>query len=227
MKLQNRNPFFCRVSLIYFLLAAILQTSCANQSPKDSAESIQEVHLNFLLPNKSTFIEHTEAKPFQSWLGMNLDYPAFEQTRKQVNQILKQELINRGEAHVTVISPPEFDQVLSKKISIQRIHEIAKNAKIQDSQWKALCIGKGEKEISGKLESTYFVVIKSQDLIAIRKQIQKEFEAAGGEKGSFNAELFYPHITLGFTKRDLHLEDGVIKNESSCWSKTKLIANQN
>ena len=27
---------------------------------------------------------------------------------------------------------------------------------------------------------------------------------------------FYPHITLGFTKRDLHFEDGVRKDKSTC-----------
>lgn len=37
------------------------------------------------------------------------------------------------------------------------------------------------------------------------------------EKGKFRAERFFPNITVGFNKRDLHESDGVIKDKTTCF----------
>ena len=65
----------------------------------------------------------------------------------------------------------------------------------------------------GQNEFTYFVVVQSEDLISIRKKIQDSFVGKGGDKNDFNPLNYFPHITLGFTKRDLHESDGVIKGK--------------
>lgn len=218
MKMQKRKLFYQALCSI-LSVSLLSQISCAVKTQKSESQLTTATLILSRAGNSTNFIEHSEAKPFQSWLGMNLEYQPFEKLRKELQSYLTTELTNRGEAHITVISPIEFDQVLSKKISIQRINEIANQLNIQESDLTAICLGKGNKELNQKIESTYFVVVKSENLLRIRKKIQTEFESLGGKKDAFNAELYHPHVTLGFTKRDLHFEDGVVKNEASCVAK--------
>ena len=161
------------------------------------------------------FIEHLGTGFFQSYLTMNLPYTPVKGLWKQLEKKLGRKLISRGEAHITVITPPEFTNGLDKKVSIQEIHKIAKKMKIQKSDFDVLCIGNGKKEIEGKVEETFFVVVQSADLMKIRKAVKKLFVKRGGDPSLFRPEKFYPHITIGFTKRDLHESDGVIKGDNS------------
>lgn len=150
-------------------------------------------------------------------LAMSIYYPAILEIRSQLENHLKQKLNYlkswepQGEAHVTTITPPEFS-ILSKYISQQDINEIAKAMKIQDSDLEILELGRGELNIKGNIEKTFFVIVRSQNLIDIRKAIHAEFVRRGGDNNSFNPEKFYPHITVGYTQRDLHESDGVIKD---------------
>jgi len=131
----------------------------------------------------------------------------------------KLSLKNRGEAHITVITPIEYYDVLKSKISMEEINTIALQASIQDSEFKIEYIGEGKKD----KDSTFYLVVSSPQLVAIRKLIQEQFESRGGEKNTFKAEHFYPHITLGFTTRDLHESDGVIKDSRSCIEKVSIL----
>lgn len=70
---------------------------------------------------------------------------------------------------------------------------------------------KGKKEIK-----TYFLVVGSPALLAIRKKISKLFVEKGGQAKDFVADNFFPHVTIGFTQRDLFESDGVVKDATSC-----------
>lgn len=89
---------------------------------------------------------------------------------------------------------------------------MAINRNIQGSNFDVTCLGSGKKD----KDHTYFIVVESQDLVEIRKDVQKLFVHRGGDPLAFNPTKFYPHITLGFTTRDLHESDGVIKDKRSC-----------
>jgi hypothetical protein len=115
-----------------------------------------------------------------------------------------------------VITPIEYDKILSKKIKIRDINALAEKFNIQGSHFKPVCIGKGSTTLNSDALDAYFVVVSSDDLFKLRSEIQKLYIAKGGAPSDFNPESYYPHITLGFTQRDLHLEDGVIKDERSC-----------
>ncbi len=158
------------------------------------------------------FLAKAEPKPFGSYLMQNIFYPPFEDARKQVEQQLNITLQNRGEAHITIVTPPEFDQVLKNRLTMEEINQIASDMKIQNTPFKAVCVGRGQ---LGE-DQTYFVVVRSRQLFLIRQAIYKRYVANGGDRADWDPNRFYPHITLGYTKRDLHLEDGVIKDESSC-----------
>ncbi len=170
-----------------------------------------------LLQNSTTpFLTHISSDPMQNYLAMNIQYQPVEELREELQRLLPYTLKNRGEAHITVVNPVEYKNRLMNKLSMTAIHEIAKSKAIQSSDFEAVCLGEGQKELDGVVEHTWFIVVRSPQLLNLRAEIQKAFVAAGGEKEAFDYQLFYPHITLGFTKRDLHFEDGVIKDERSC-----------
>ena len=150
--------------------------------------------------------------PHDNWLAQNVEFEEIAVLKAQIEKIEKLEIKNRGEAHITTITPPEFE-ILAQKLSILKINELAFKAKIQTLPFKKICIGRGQSQ-KNQTQKTYFVVIKSEGLFNLRRKIQKDFEKLGGK--GFDAEHFYPHITVGFTQSDLHENDGVIKNEKSC-----------
>ena len=166
---------------------------------------------------KAHFKPHRKEHRLGSYLSMNLQFLAFSNLRNQVENYIGRTLNHRGEAHVTVITPPEFFDVLQKKLSIREIEAIAHKFGLQDSVVSATCVGKGTVvENEQKLE-TYFLVVESQNLLQIRREIHREFIARGGNRSDFDPEQFFPHVTLGFTMRDLYISDGVVKDKSSCW----------
>ncbi len=167
------------------------------------------------------FVPHHGSKPFENWLGMQLPYAPVRDVLEQVERNLGKVLKNRGEAHITVVTPPEFDGVLKAHLTIQEIDEIAQSKKLQNAKLEAVCIGRGEAKIDGKAEQTYFIVLKSPGLLKIREAIRQKFVAKGGKPALFAASHFYPHITIGFTKTDLHEQQGVIKDSHSCWLPAK------
>lgn len=166
-----------------------------------------EIHENQNLP----FFHHT-GPGYGSYLAMNINYSPIKVLWKEIEKQEGLKLKNRGEAHITVITPVEFNNSLKSFLDIKEIHRIAAEAKIQELTFSPFCVGKGEK---GNLR-TYFIVVKSKDLLNLRIEIQKAFIKNGGNPKDFNPESFYPHITLGFSKRDLHESDGIIKDERTC-----------
>lgn len=180
-----------------------------------------EIGSEALLP--AEFIYHQAPTPFGSYLALNLDFKPYNELRTALEKRIDTHLQHRGEAHITVITPIEFDQVLSRKISIDKIQSIAIKANLQKAQWSLVCVGQGQAQVNGKKESTYFVVVESLDLIEIRKKIHSAFIQAGGNPKNFDPQLYFPHVTLGFTARDLHYEDGVLKNTQACIHPLKVI----
>jgi hypothetical protein len=125
----------------------------------------------------------------------------------------------RGEAHVTAITPPEFHDVLASRLAIADIEAIAAAEKLPMAQIEPVCVGRASASVEGRRESAYFVVLRAPDIVRFRRAVANAFVARGGEPGKFDPEHFFPHATIGFTKRDLFEEDGAIKNENSCWAR--------
>ena len=165
------------------------------------------------------FIKHEGSGQFGSYLAMNINFSPVKSLFLDLDDSLGGTLNKRNarkEAHITVVTPVEFFQVLKKYIDIKEISALAKREKIQEAAYKMLCVGKG----TFKKDETYFIVVESEKLIEIRKKIQKLYINRGGEASKFDPLLFYPHITIGYTKKDLHLgPHGVRKGPNSCWKK--------
>lgn len=157
----------------------------------------------------------------RNYLSFDLDYLRYKNILAQlINKT--GELKNRGEAHITIITPPEYKKLTDSeksKISAQKISDIYAKSIEKKIKFEEICLGMGEKNTEGRLLKTYYIVVKSNDLLNIRREISK---LSGLSKTEFDPEMFYPHITLGFTERDLHLDDGIIKDSKSCSKHIKI-----
>lgn len=178
---------------------------------------------------KVEFESHRGKNPFETALAMNVQYLPVKAIRNALSQYLNYQLNyftgwnKDGEAHVTVITPPEYDLILSKFVSIDRIERIALENKMQSSDMEIRGIGRGTAIINGKEEETYFIIIHSENLLNIRQQIYQEYVNNGGSKQAWDPNHYYPHITIGYSLRDLHESDNVIKDINSLDQRFELI----
>jgi 2'-5' RNA ligase len=101
-------------------------------------------------------------------------------------------------------------------LNIDKINEIALSSNIQAANFSVEGVGKGTK---GN-DHTFFILVKSKDLLLVRQKILKNTDQ---DTRIFDPQHFFPHITIGFTSRDLHEADGVIKDKSSFYTELKLI----
>ncbi len=165
--------------------------------------------------SEEKFLAHSGDGAFDSYLIQNLPFLPVKALYQDLEKKLNTKLISRGEAHITVITPVEYYNVLKSHISIQEIDKIAKDMKIQEAPFKIVCLGRGQTIMDKEIESTYYIVVEAKRLIEIRKAIWEIYVSKGGNQDDFNPDYYYPHITVGFTKRDLHESDGVIKDKNS------------
>lgn len=207
-------------ALLGISFGVVIMTGCGSKpTPSAATNPPESLTYENNLFEKVRFISHrapSSTKKSSSYLAMNLDHQAFSSLREALETKLNRKLLHRDESHITVITPPEFTSALMKKIKMADIEAIAAKMKIQEIPFKPICIGRGSASIKGIDQQTYYVVVQSDQLFQLRRAIQNEFIKRGGKAEDFNADNYFPHITLGFTERDLHESDGVIKDERSC-----------
>jgi 2'-5' RNA ligase len=182
--------------------------------------------LSKTIGKKVPFKYHMGNGPFKRSLQMNIHFPAVKNFFRTLDSTLKGRLNkkdSRTEAHITVITPPEFDNKLAAYVTIEEIHQIALNNRIQDSRFSVVCLGQGKAKINGRAESTYYLVVQSNKLNKVREQVRDLFISRGGNNRDFSAATFYPHITVGYTLSDLHLGPHRVKKDiNSCVAGVKL-----
>lgn len=202
---QKMVKFLQMIFLTFFFFLG----ACAHQAPRVENKPLATSHQKEWLPQG--FVTH------DNWLGMNIDTHPVNEVRTQIEQIGGVPLLSRGEAHITVLTPPEFEKI-KEKMPMNKIEEVAMNMEIQRSKWKPICIGTfADPKSKGKIQNkTYYIVIESDSLIELRREIYRLYLAAGGEVSAFSPHQFYPHITIGYIEKDLHEVDGAIKNTQTC-----------
>lgn len=208
-------------TLIVALFVATLAPACGAAPAEDETEDSESdlvsdprgalkvatfsISTRAVQPAGATFVAHSD------YVAANVPASPVIALRKSVEKTLGGALKNRGEAHVTTITPPEM-AVLERKLDANEIQSVAVDAGVQRAALTPRCIGMGEK---GK-DRTFFLVVDSSDLIAVRRALAARYIAKGGARGDFEPDKFFPHVTLGFTKRDLFEQDGVVKSVASC-----------
>lgn len=152
-------------------------------------------------------------------LVYNVDYHSVQKLIPQLEKIYSIKLENRGEAHITLITPPNFSGKfnpggygLHNVFTTNEIHNMFSNS-IQDVDFEIICIGSRESE-NGNL--VFYLVVDAPELFQMRKYLQSEYERRARAKNIphyFNYLDFYPHITIGFVGDDVH---GVSKGPETC-----------
>ena len=204
------------MNLLFCLLTFVFTSSAF---AKDLVKMQFTIDKSILETKKIPFKSHQGKKEFDTYLTMELPFAPIEKLLHELEKKIGKKLISRKEAHITVVTPVEYMQILSPILSMNKIENIAKNLNIQSSPFKIKCLGKAQV----KKDETYYLVVESEALQKVRSQITKEFIMDRGPMGLFKPiKGYYPHITIGFTKRDLHFEDGVIKNEETCIADIKI-----
>ncbi len=158
-----------------------------------------------IAPASAPYIAHGD------YVAANVTFAPIEALRRDVERSLGGQLKNRGEAHVTTLTPAETG-VLRKKLSMAEIERIVAARGLQRARIEPQCVGVGSK---GR-DHTFFLVVGSPELVAVRGALADAYVAKGGARADFEPTAFFPHVTLGFTKRDLHESDGIKKNVASC-----------
>lgn len=157
----------------------------------------------------------------------NVNFQAVNKLIPQLQEYLgNKKLTDRGESHITVITPPEGkgwafnnQQGVNGLISQEELHQKYFQT-MQNKKFEIVCIGERKSE---KGNHVFYLVVKSTDLVKVRAEVQRELELRAeftNSKISFNANDFYPHITIGYIGGDVH---NVSKGPETCVEDIQLI----
>ncbi len=194
-------------------LLLLTTLGCRHTAP----DSIVKTDESQSLPLDAKVLEGTSVNwsASRDYAAMNIAFEPILALKKAIEMRDSITLQSRGEAHITVLAPQEMAQ-LRTKLSLEQINRVIEKADIQKTQFEVVCVGRGSVNLLTRKLSTYFLVVRAEGLVTLREQLSRLFVKAGGVQESFQAQLFYPHITIGFTDRDLHQQDGIIKDSKSC-----------
>lgn len=150
----------------------------------------------------------------------NVDYFSVNALIPQLNSLYKLNLEDRREAHITVITPPDFKSGLTKLFTVNEMLN-RYSASIQGMPFHVVCVG--SRTSSDRKKQVFYLVVKSNKLSNIRFDLAKEAKlraAALNIPLVFKPENFYPHITIGYVNDDVF---EFSKEPESCLKDVKLV----
>ena len=177
------------------------------------AEKPFSVAASLFVPNVNSALVKTGAQPY---LSLDLNFPASANLRTAIDERFGTSLKHRGEAHLTLITPPEVQKILGTGLTLDEIKGIAQQLGLQQASIEQICLGMGRAKVSNEELRTFYVVVQSPLVRRFRDAIAKVMISRGGDPSAFDPARYFPHVTIGFTNRDLHESDGVIKDQSTC-----------
>jgi hypothetical protein len=152
----------------------------------------------------------------QAYLSLDLSFPAAADLRAAIDDRFGTDLKHRGEAHLTVVTPPELQKILASGLTLDEIKGIAQQLGLQKAGIEQFCLGMGRAKLSNEELRTFYVVVESSLVRRFREAVAKVMISRGTDPLVFDPARYFPHVTIGFTNRDLHESDGVIKDQSTC-----------
>ncbi|KAG0207356.1 hypothetical protein BGX28_001364 [Mortierella sp. GBA30] len=215
---------------LFATLALVASTVLAGPKTVDSRNKHHNNQKKPIVINKKVlqtakvpFIPHSGTALFTNWVGLNVDFKYVKPIFDIVNTTQafgNGTLISRGESHITIIAPTEYDQILHPAgVTIEELNAIAtrKNS-LQRAKFELECLGRVQVVTKdGVFQQSLQIILKNyKDLIRYREEVFKLFVKKGGNPALFDAESYKPHITLGFKHRDIFVEDGVFKGKNAC-----------
>lgn len=150
----------------------------------------------------------------------NVNYPAVNDLIPQLNKLYQLNLEDRREAHITVVTPPEFQSSLKKVFTTNEIVSRYQFG-IQATPFEIVCVG--SRKSSTGLNQVFYLVVKSNELNDLRVDLAKEANRRAKQQGVplvFKPEVFWPHITIGYVGGDVF---EFSKGSESCLPDVKLV----
>jgi len=165
----------------------------------------------------------TNWQPFQSFpdrLQQTLNRTAILNLTDAFNDLspplFTQPLIVPEEARVVVISEAEFKQLQTVGITMSDVEKIAFNRYMQYTIMKAECFGIF-KHHGSEDDGVVYLRLSARVWTYIREDVEKLYIKKGGEKGGFDKNKFWPHVTVSGTKDGLKHE-GCVRFKDGCWA---------
>ncbi|KAG0246507.1 hypothetical protein BG011_002410 [Mortierella polycephala] len=197
-------------------MALVVSTVLA--SPKHSDTIV--INKKVLNTAKAPFVTNNGTELLTNWVGLNVDFQYVKPVFDFVNatqSIANGSLISYGEAHVTVILPPEYDNILHPaSVTIDELNALATHKnRLQSAKFGLECLGRVQ-AVSTPDNAVQIILKDYDDIIAYREDVFKLYVKKGGNPALFDPWNFTPHITLGFRHRDIFVEDGIYKGKNAC-----------
>ena len=170
----------------------------------------------FARPETMPYAPHRGGDVFANYVAIEMPHDPMPALRAQIEAAFSVRLRSRRRAHLTVISPREIHDALSARMTMDELDAMAEEAGLQRAPIEVECLGRATAIFEGVSHQTFYVVVRSPAALAFRRRVAAEFRRRGGAEGQFSPDVFFPHVTVGFTHRDLHFEDGVMKDTSTC-----------
>lgn len=210
--------------LLGIFVSILLSKSCSHGTSKPLQQQKIDIFIQKNSFKKEPFISrHFGEKKWQGTLAMNITYKPIRTIRGVIEKKLYdgkpldylKSWNSAGEAHITTITPVEYQECMWSEeneiriLHMKKIEKIALAQKIQSSDITYFGLGYGEKVFAGQnqADQTHFVIVRSQNLLNIRKEIYSAYLKNGGDSKCWDPNLFFPHITIGFTHKDIHYPD--------------------
>jgi hypothetical protein len=176
----------------------------------------------------TSFLNASQIKPSKSnvYISQILDYNLLRPVIDTLNSSYGP-LNGTGEAHITVISPPEFKYGLSSVLTMQEIKDLAISENLQSLPFEIICLARQSQfdKNLGKRSSVYNLIVKTEGLFTFRSKVFDLYLSYGGDPSNFNPTAYYrkfylthlAHITLGFEEHgDWFTQDLVFKTDMTC-----------
>ncbi|KAF9959328.1 hypothetical protein BGZ70_008883 [Mortierella alpina] len=221
--------FFIVLLLTVALAASAVLGESTPQRPLSSKlkDDTIVIDRNVFNTADTPFRPHNGTKPFTNWVGLTLDYSYIQPVFNLImstESIANGTLRTRGEAHITVITPPEFDRVLRPAgVTINELDDLAtagpQRNRLQKAKFGMECLGRVQVVTKPKnvFQQALQIILKEyEDLVEYRWDVFNLFVQKGGNPALFDPENFSPHITLGYRHRDIFEGDGVFKRKNAC-----------
>lgn len=161
--------------------------------------------------------------------AVSIPFASISELTEQLKSASDLKLKNRGEAHITILTPDDLKLLQLTPEKTSRILSIAQREPFSHVRFNVSCLGgiqTGNRTTDPKV---FYIVVDSEDILNFRRKIREELfdnSACSSPDQDFCPDHYFPHITIGFTKSDIHprVRDKIKKNKETCVAPIQLIA---
>ena len=152
-----------RIAALIFVTQAIFSFSghlgqAGTLTPNPAPLPTVNVHPSILQGQMMPYI------PQPNFVQLNVPLEPVLKVKNEIQQAIQTRLLSRGEAHITVITPPEFEKI-KRFVTIEELHQAAALIfNMQSFEYEIKCLGIGLKEDPRQDLRTFFLVVESEQL---------------------------------------------------------------